>query len=171
LLTFKRCACDPQEVISPDTIMQHYMNVARRLTENRQSRATSPCPSLMSVNLSPKEVEAILAGDPAMAQGQAPPAQSEPAALDWPPHWTLAGTLTLDELPDSEIWALPEYQLTQEWFEQMILNSNELEERRVEEEQTKIEIDAGAKMDIDVETEVVGVGPRGVKRSRKELDS
>jgi hypothetical protein len=166
LLTFRRRVCDPQEVISPDTIMQHYMSVARRLTENRQSRATSPCPSPMSVNLSPKEVEAILAGDPAMKQAQVPPAQSEPTALDWPPHWTLAGTMTLDELPDSELWSLPEYQLTQEWFEQIIQNSNELEERRVEEERIeKEEVDGGAEMDIDVETEMVSVTPRGVKRS------
>jgi len=101
-------------------------------------------------------------------QAQASTTQSEPAALDWPPPWTLAGTLTLDELPDSETWTLPEYQLTQEWFEETIRELKELEEkRRVEEEGERVmEVDAGVDMDVDAEMEVVGVGPRGVKRSR-----
>jgi len=126
----------------------------------------------MSINASPKEVEAILAGDPTRTQAQASTTQSEPAALDWPPPWTLAGTLTLDELPDSETWTLPEYQLTQEWFEETIRELKELEEkRRVEEEGERVmEVDAGVDMDIDAEMEVVGVEPRGVKRSRKQLD-
>ena len=125
---------------------------------------------MMSVNASPEEVEAILAEDLMPTQAQAPPTQSEPAALDWPPPWALAGGLTLDELPDSETWTLPEYQLTQEWFEQTIRELKELEEKRGEGEVREIEVDAGADMDVDVETEVVDVVPRGVKRSRKQLD-
>jgi hypothetical protein len=134
--------CNLQETISPDTILQHYVNVARRLTANRQNLAASPCPSpgLTSTNAIPKKVETI--GEPALVQAQAPP---RPAALDWPPpQWTL---LTLDELPDSETWSLPEYQLTQEWFEQTIRSLNDLEEeKRVEEE---IKVDIGADMDVD----------------------
>ena len=138
--------CNLQETISPDTILQHYVKVARRLTENRQNLAASPCPSpgLTSANASPKRMETI--GEPALVQAQAPP---RPAALDWPPpQWTLEESLTLDELPDSETWSLPEYQLTQEWFEQTIRSLNDLEEERRVEEQ--IEIDIGADMDVDI---------------------
>jgi hypothetical protein len=125
----------------------------------------------MSINASPKEVEAMLAGDPTWTQAQqVSTTQSEPVALDWPPPWTLAGTLTLDELPDSETWTLPEYQLTQEWFEQTVRELKELEEKRVKEGEGEMEVDVGVNMDVDAETEVVGFGPRGVKRSRKQLD-
>jgi len=93
-------------------------------------------------------------GEPALAQAQAPP---RPAALDWPPpQWTLEESLTLDELPDSETWSLPEYQLTQEWFEQTIRSLNDLEEeKRVEEE---IEVDIGADMDVDTGSILSHVG-------------
>jgi hypothetical protein len=58
-------------------------------------------------------------------------------------------SLTLDELPDSETWSLPEYQLTQEWFEQTIRDLKALEEeKRVGEE---IGTDMGADMDVDME--------------------
>lgn len=152
-------------------ILQHYVNVARRLTENRQSHAASACPGMMGIDASPKELGAILAGDPSWTQAQVSTTQSEPAALEWPPSWTLAGTLTLDELPDSETWTLPEYQLTQEWLEETIRELKELEEKQVEEERGRgVEVDAGDDMDVDAEIKVVGVGPRGVKRSRKQLD-
>jgi len=157
LLIVNRDACNSQETISPDTIVQHYMNVARRLTENRQSLAASPCPSpgLTSTNASLKKTEKIR--ELAPVQAQAPP---WPAALDWPPpQWTLEGSLTLDELPDSETWSLPEYQLTQEWLEQTIRNLKDLE--------GEIEVDMGADMDVDME---VDVQSRGVKRSREQLE-
>ena len=157
LLIVNRDACNPQETISPDTIVQHYMNVARRLTENRQSLAASPCPSpgLTSTNASLKKTEKIRELAPVQAQ-----APSWPAALDWPPpQWTLEGSLTLDELPDSETWSLPEYQLTQEWLEQTIRNLKDLE--------GEIEVDMGADMDVDME---VDVQSRGVKRSREQLE-
>jgi len=157
LLIVNRDACNPQETISPDTIVQHYMNVARRLTENRQSLAASPCPSpgLTSTSASPKKMEKIRELAPVQAQ-----APSWPAALDWPPpQWTLEGSLTLDELPDSETWSLPEYQLTQEWLEQTIRNLKDLEE--------EIEVDMGADMDVDME---VDVHSRAVKRSREQLE-
>lgn len=147
LLTVNRHACNSQETISPDTILQHYMNVARRLTENRQSLAASLCPSpgLASANASPKKMETI--EKPAPVQAQAP---SQLVALDWPPpQWMSEESLTLDELPDSETWSLPEYQLTQEWFEQTIRDLKALEEeKRVGEE---IKADMGADMDVDME--------------------
>jgi len=170
LLTVNHHACDPQETISPDTIAQHYMNVARRLTENRQSLAASPCPGpgLTSTNASPKKTAKI--GELAPVQAQAP---SRPVALDWPPQWALEESLTLDELPDSETWSLPEYQLTQEWFEQTIRNLKDLEEEKQVEEE--IEVDMGADMDVDMGADMdvdmeVGVQSRGVKRSREQLD-
>lgn len=141
---------DLQETISPDTILQHYVNVARRLTGTRQDLAANPCPSpgLTSTTESPKKVETI--GEPSLVQAQAP---SWLAPLDWPPlQWTLDESLTLDELPDSEKWSLPEYQLTQEWFEQTIRSLNDLEEeKRVEEE---IEVDLGGDMDLDTEVDI-----------------
>jgi hypothetical protein len=89
-------------------------------------------------------------GEPSLVQAQAP---SWLAPLDWPPlQWTLDESLTLDELPDSEKWSLPEYQLTQEWFEQTIRSLNDLEEeKRVEEE---IEVDLGGDMDLDTEVDI-----------------
>ena len=139
------------------------MNVARRLTENRQSLAASPCPSpgLTGANATPKKMEKIEKLAPVQAQ-----APSRPAALDWPPpQWMSEESLTLDELPDSETWSLPEYQLTQEWFEQTIRDLKALEEeKRVGEE---IEANMGANMDVDMEVDVQSCG---VKRSREQLD-
>ena len=141
------------------------MDVTRRLTENRSRHAASPCPSpsITSTSTGLKEMEAI--GYPAPTKAQAP---AQRAALDWPPpEWITGGVLTLDELPDSEICTLPEYQLTQEWLEETIRNMTELEEEKQVEED--IEVDVGANMDVDVEMEL-GVAPRGVKRTRKQAD-
>jgi len=49
------------------------------------------------------------------------------AALDWP---VLGMSVTLDELPISSNGSLPEYQLTQEWFERVVAELREVEESR-----------------------------------------
>jgi hypothetical protein len=50
--------------------------------------------------------------------------------------------LTLDELPDSDLWYRPEYQLTQEWLEQTIKYLKDIdEEKRVT---TEREVDVRA---------------------------
>jgi hypothetical protein len=93
-------------------------------------------------------VETETTGD-SSALGAPPPLST---SLDW---WTtlqlLNGPLTLDELPDSKLWYLPEYQLTEEWFEKIISELAEAdEEKQVEGE---LEADIGAQMmDLDVET-------------------
>jgi len=160
-LTLKNATpCISQEEISPDVISEHYMNVARRLTQRAPSRAASPHPSPNTRRTtSPKEAETETTGDSALA---VPPPLS--ISLDW---WTLQssdGPLTLDELPDSELCYLPEYQLTQEWFERIISELAEAdEEKRVEGE---LEVDMGAEMtDLDVET-VGGIEAQGSSRAQ-----
>lgn len=65
--------------------------------------------------------------------------------LDWLPleHWMMmpAGTITLDELPDSPNWTLPEYQLTQEWYEQTI--------QCLKEEEGEANVSVEAEMEVD----------------------
>jgi len=125
------------------------MNVARRLTQRVQSRAASPHPSPNTTRTtSPKDSETeIKAGNLALV---IPPLL--PASLDW----TLQspdGPLTLDELPDSKLWYLPEYQLTEEWFERIISELAEADEEKRMEGELEVE-DMGAEMmDLDVETE------------------
>ncbi|KAH9957707.1 hypothetical protein BC827DRAFT_1224002 [Russula dissimulans] len=138
-------------------ISEHYMSVARRLTQRAQNRAASPYPSPNTRRTtSPRDaVETETTGD-SSALGAPPPLST---SLDW---WTtlqlLNGPLTLDELPDSKLWYLPEYQLTEEWFEKIISELAEAdEEKQVEGE---LEADIGAQMmDLDVET-TFGVEPQ-----------
>jgi hypothetical protein len=67
-------------------------------------------------------------------------------SFDWP----LASTMALDELPDSDLWYRPEYQLTQEWLEQTIKYLKEVdEEKRVAAER---EVDKRAEIGADMET-------------------
>ena len=52
-------------------------------------------------------------------------------ALDWPLDVDVMTTKTLDELPISPNSELPEYQLTQEWFDRVVRELREAEESRV----------------------------------------
>jgi hypothetical protein len=52
-------------------------------------------------------------------------------ALDWPWDVDVLKTKTLDELPISPNSELPEYQLTQEWFERVVRELRGAEESRV----------------------------------------
>ncbi|KAI9441877.1 hypothetical protein H4582DRAFT_2055677 [Lactarius indigo] len=127
---------DPDGTISPATIYQHYACVARRLfpvlAAERQRRVANPRrnPTASAETRLNPQVQATV------------PA---PRALDWPlptsvgPAPTLAlddvtGTTTtmvaLDELPVSANCSLPEYQLTQEWFERIVSDLREAEESK-----------------------------------------
>jgi hypothetical protein len=64
-----------------------------------------------------------------------------------------SGALTLDELPDSDNRFLPEYQLTQEWFEQTIEYLKEKEAAKARRHEAEIESEIGAEMDVDVDVE------------------
>ena len=67
--------------------------------------------------------------DPSQSQNQNqnPP----PLALDWPLSVEgLDADLTLDELPVSPNSLLPEYQLTQEWFERVVEELRQAEESK-----------------------------------------
>ena len=46
--------------------------------------------------------------------------EQQQRALDWPLDVNVLTTKTLDELPISPNRELPEYQLTQEWFERVV---------------------------------------------------
>lgn len=52
-------------------------------------------------------------------------------ALDWPLDDMDVMTKTLDELPVSPNSLLPEYQLTQEWFDRVVEELREVEEVKV----------------------------------------
>jgi len=68
------------------------------------------------------------------------------SSFDWP----MASTMALDELPDSDLWYRPEYQLTQEWLEHTIKYLKEVdEEKRVAAER---EVDKRDEVVSDMET-------------------
>jgi len=94
-------------------------------------------------------------------------------AVGWPEvQWMPSGGLTLDELPDSDARFLPEYQLTQEWFEQTIQYLKEKEAAEAMRDVAEIQAEIWAQMDVgmDVETEAAGVEPPEGKTTRKSLD-
>jgi hypothetical protein len=107
-----------------------------------QGRAATPCSSL---NADPNtDLEMTMLGD--SAQSQSSTSSNVLDSFDWP----LASTMALDELPDSDIWYRPEYQLTQEWLEQTIEYLKEIdEEKRVAAER---EVDKRAEIGVDIET-------------------
>jgi hypothetical protein len=83
-----------------------------------------------------------------MALGYSAQSQSSNVYDDF--DWSLASTMALDELPDSDNWYRPEYQLTQEWLEQTIKYLKEIEdENRVAAER---EVDKRAEISADMET-------------------
>lgn len=104
-----------------------------------QGRAATPCSGF---NTNPNaDLEMSMLGDSAQSQF------SEVLdSFDWP----MASTMALDELPDSDLWNRPEYQLTQEWLEQTIKYLKEIdEEKRVAAER---EVDERAEIGADIET-------------------
>ena len=107
-----------------------------------------------------------------------------PRALDWPLSTSsfvglglpaaaldvlgaMTTTKALDELPISANSSLPEYQLTQEWFERVISELKEVEESKVAAAAAGGE-DAGTEMDADMEAEAE-VTEHG--KHQKQLDS
>ncbi|KAH9021005.1 hypothetical protein EDB85DRAFT_1895890 [Lactarius pseudohatsudake] len=156
---------DPDGSISPATIYQHYTCVARRLLERQRRVASSRPNPTASAKTKPSP------------QGQA----TAPRALDLPtsvgPAPTLAldvtgaTTVALDELPVSANCELPEYQLTQEWFEWIVGDLREAEESKAKAAAVAA---AAAATGEDVVTDVDGGAEdedeAGDKRNRKQLD-
>ncbi|KAI0253663.1 hypothetical protein BJV78DRAFT_1191176 [Lactifluus subvellereus] len=151
--------------ISPDTIHQHYMSVARRLSgQQRPDRPASPDPPSAYADTN---ICAIPETEPTLEE-LAMIADSA-QAFDWSllPHWTLAGTMTLDELPDSATWSLPEYQLTQEWYEQIVRCLREAEgETKASEAEMEAEMEADSEVGTNVEMEGA-IESMGVKRGSR----
>jgi hypothetical protein len=77
-----------------------------------QSRAATPCSGL--------DANSNTDLDMAMIRDSV---QSQSSKFDW----QQAGTMALDELPDSNLQYLPGYQLTQEWVNDTIKGLNEEE--------------------------------------------
>lgn len=82
------------------------MELVRRLIVDAQGRAATPCSSLHAD--SSTDLEVTMLGDSV---------QSQPSKVF---DWLLASTMALDELPDSDLWYQPGYQLTQEWLDQYL---------------------------------------------------
>jgi len=120
-------------------MIDQYMEIARSLAVDAQSRAATPCLSLNDLE-----------------------------TFEWPSEpFTIASGLTLDELPDSDLYYRSEYQLTEEWLERTLRSLAEIdEEKQVSAER---EVDMRAKENAEIETEVVAE-PRAAKR-RKLSDS
>lgn len=55
--------------------------------------------------------------------------------------WSQAGTMTLDQLPDSDLWYRADYQLTQEWLDDTLKFMDEEKQNRVAGERESAEID------------------------------
>jgi hypothetical protein len=147
--------------ISPDTIYEHYMDVTRRLTGQCPDCPLSPVPPSANLNADADastnlntNIYAILEMESHLEELVmiADSAQE----FDWLPleHLMLSGMMTLDELPDSKNWSSPEYQLTQEWYEQTI--------RCLREAEGEAKIDVHAEMEVAVGVEMEGaLEPRG----------
>ena len=115
------------------------MDLARCLIVDSQGWAPTPCSGL---HADPnRDLETTMLGDSAQSQSS-----NVLDSFDWP----MAGKMALDELPDSDLWYRPEYQLTQEWLEQTIKYLKEIgEEKRVAAER---EVDKRAEIGADRET-------------------
>jgi hypothetical protein len=148
-----------EETISLDTIYEHYMNVARRLTRQCPDCSPSPVPSSANAEADANtnldaNLDAILEMESNLEELAM--MGDSVQGIDWLPleHWMLAGTMTLDELPDSETWSSPEYQLTHEWYEQTIWCLREAEG------EAKVDVEAEMEVEVDVEMEDA-LEPRG----------
>ncbi len=100
------------------------MDIARGLIVGAQGRAATPCSNLNADPYADPEMEML--GDSAQAQ-----ISNAFDGFEWPlAPFTLPSTMTLDELPDSDLQYRPEYQLTQEWLEQTIKYLKDVDEER-----------------------------------------
>jgi hypothetical protein len=107
------------------------MDLAQRLIVDAQGRAATPCSGLHADS----NTEMAMLGDSAQSQSS--------KVFDW----LMASTMTLDELPDSDLWHRPGYQLTPEWLDHTIKCLNE--EKRVAAER---EVDKSVEICADMET-------------------
>src|SRR5882757_7662917 len=116
-------------------MIYQYMEIARCLDVEGQSRAATPCASPNIGSLADLEMEML--GDSAPTQPR--------KALEWPPApYTLASALTLDEMPDSDLWYHPDYQVTEEWLEKTIKYLKEIDEEKRVAAETEVDMSAAA---------------------------
>jgi hypothetical protein len=119
--------------------MYHSIDLARSVIVGAQGRATTPCSGL---NADPNiGLDMMMLGESALSQSS-----DVFDGFDW----SLASTMALDELPDSDNWYRPEYHLTEEWLEQTLKYSNEIDEE--EWIATGREADKRAEIGVDIET-------------------
>jgi len=106
---------------------------------NAQGRAPTPCCSpIADPNI---DLDMTMLGDTAQSQFS-----KVSDSFDWPQ----ASTMALDELPDSDLWYRPEYQLTQEWLEHTLSYLKDIdEEKPVSAER---DVDKRAEIGADTET-------------------
>lgn len=76
--------------------------------------------------------------------------------------------VALDELPVSANCELPEYQLTQEWFEWIVGDLREAEESKAKA--AAVAAAAGEDVGTDVDAGAEDEDEAGDKRNRKQLD-
>ena len=107
--------------------MYHYMDLAQRLVVDAQGRAATPCSGLEADPNT--DMEMAMLGDSTHSQSS--------KVFDW----LLASTMALDELPDSDLWYRPGYQLTQEWLDHTVKCLNEENWVTAEREVVKIGAD------------------------------
>ncbi|KAI0301714.1 hypothetical protein B0F90DRAFT_1667828 [Multifurca ochricompacta] len=86
-------------------------------------------------------------------------------ALDWPPRPPTPSTtaiLTLDELPDSSNGSLPEYEITEEWYERIVEDLREIEDE--DEVEVYVDVDVNAEVEVEVEVGMGDPAPQQIYR-------
>lgn len=138
------------------------MSVAQRLTgQRRLDRPASPDLPNANANANADiDIYAIPEREPTLEELVM--IEDSAKAFDWSllPHLTLASTMTLDELPDSATWSLPEYQLTQEWYEQIVRCLREAEGETKGSAEVEMEVEVGT--DVEMEGAIETMESRGV---------
>lgn len=95
------------------------MDFVQRLIVDAQGQAATPCSGLHPLPDPNTELETTTLEDFRQPQSS--------VGFDW----ERASTMTLDQLPDSNLWYSPEYKLTEEWLARYL---NEVEpERQVDQ--------------------------------------
>jgi len=98
------------------------LDIARGLFVDAQGRAATPCSGS-----GPQDTDEATGGNSSQ-QSQSSDESRFPDGSFF--DWSKAGTMTLDELPDSDLWYRPEYQLTQEWLENTIKYLRDIDEEK-----------------------------------------
>lgn len=120
--------------------MYHNIDLARSLIVDAQGRAATPC-SGIDPDLNTDREMGIL-GDLT---------QPQPLNVSDIFDWGKAGTMALDELPESGLWYRSDYKLTQEWLDKTLeqLKETDEEKRVATEREADKRAEIGADMDED----------------------